>query len=173
MGSHNQDGHSRVEHGRQATAVASWGTTDGPVSEVPVRLRQVIGRMGRRLRVTRAGAGLTPSQYEVLMTITQRGPMRLADLAAAEGINPTMLSRIVAKLEASGLVARQQDAADGRVVHLAATEPGRELVAQIRRERTDVLAVALDSLSDDERAALIGALPVLEWVAHLLKDRST
>jgi len=53
--------------------------------------------------------GTFPSQYEVLVTIVGRGPLRHAELAVLEGINPTMLSRIVGKLESAGLVARTQD----------------------------------------------------------------
>jgi DNA-binding MarR family transcriptional regulator len=140
-------------------------------AEVPARLRAVIGRLGRRLRQTRAGADLSPSQYEVLATIVKRGPLRLSEVAAAEGLNPTMLSRILAVLEASDLVGRTQDPDDGRVVHLAATKTGRDLITRIRRERTDALSVVLDELSDVDRETLSGALPVLESLAEILRDR--
>ena len=63
------------------------------------------------------------------MTIVAQGPLRLADLALMEGLNPTMLSRIAGKLEAAGLVDRVADTGDGRVVHLAASPEGRDLVA--------------------------------------------
>jgi DNA-binding MarR family transcriptional regulator len=135
-------------------------------------LRTVIGRLGRRLRQTQAGANLSPSQYEVLVTIGQRGPLRLSDVAVIEGLNPTMLSRIAGKLEAAGLVQRAPDASDGRVAFLSATQAGRELVARVRRERTVALTAVLDGLGDDERRALEAALPVLESVAEVLKDRS-
>jgi DNA-binding MarR family transcriptional regulator len=140
-------------------------------AEVPARLRAVIGRLGRRLRQTRAGADLSPSQYEVLATIVKRGPLRLSEVAAAEGLNPTMLSRILAVLEESDLVGRTQDPDDGRVVHLAATKTGRDLITRIRRERTDALSVVLDELSDVDRETLSGALPVLESLAEILRDR--
>src|ERR1700691_823112 len=90
-------------------------------SELPIRTRRAVGRLNRSLRQTRAGAALTPSQYEVLVTLVAEGPLRLAQLALMEGLNPTMLSRIAGKLEASGLVDRAADTGDGRVVHLAAS----------------------------------------------------
>ncbi len=133
-------------------------------------MRRAIGRLNRRLRQTRAGAQLSPSQYEVLATIVGRGPLRHADLAVMEGLNPTMLSRIIGKLEATGLVARLADAGDGRVVHVAATKRGRDLVARIRSERSDALSVALKGLSDDERQRLMAALPVLESLVERLGD---
>jgi DNA-binding MarR family transcriptional regulator len=140
-------------------------------SELPIRTRRAVGRLNRSLRQTRAGAALTPSQYEVLVTLVAEGPLRLADLALMEGLNPTMLSRIAGKLEASGLVDRAADTGDGRVVHLAASPQGRELVSQVRGERADALSVALEGLTDDERQRLAAALPVLEALTETLKDR--
>jgi DNA-binding MarR family transcriptional regulator len=140
-------------------------------SELSTRTRRAIGRLNRSIRQTRAGAALTPSQYEVLVTIVGQGPLRLADLALAEGLNPTMLSRIAGKLEASGLVDRVADPGDGRVVHLAASPKGRELVHQVRGERADALSVALEGLTDDERRRLAAALPVLEALTERVKGR--
>jgi DNA-binding MarR family transcriptional regulator len=120
--------------------------TEVDPTEFPARMRRAIGRLNRRLRQTRAGAELSPSQYEVLVTTVGRGPLRHADLARVEGLNPTMLSRIVGKLEAAGLVARLADSGDGRVVHVAATKRGRDLVTRIRSERSDALNLALKGL---------------------------
>ena len=75
--------------------------------EIASRMRTVIGRMSRGLRRTHAGTELSPSQYDVLATIGFRGPVRLSDLAAIESINPTLLSRIVGKLEERELVCRE------------------------------------------------------------------
>ncbi len=96
---------------------------------------------------TRTSTELSPSQYDVLATVSFRERVRLSDLAAIEGINPTLLSRIVGKLEEPGSSSREQDADDRRVAHVARH---RRRVAscthRIRDERTDVLSLALDSL---------------------------
>jgi DNA-binding MarR family transcriptional regulator len=138
--------------------------------ELPARLRTLIARLGRRLRQTRAGADLTSSQYQVLATTMRDGPLRLTELAAIEGLNPTMLSRIASKLEAAGLVARSQDRDDGRVAHLAVTAEGRQLVNRVRTERNDALSRVLDGLDDEERALLLAAMPVLESLAEALAE---
>ena len=135
-------------------------------------MRAVIGRMGRGLRQTQAGTELSPSQYEVLATVTVRERVRLSDLAEIEGLNPTLLSRIVGKLEEKELVSREQDADDRRVAHVSATPKGRELLARIRSERTDALSLALDNLDEAELEALIEALPVLESLAKTVRERA-
>ena len=66
---------------------------------------------------------------------------------------------------------RVADTGDGRVVHLAASQKGRELVQQVRGERADALAVALERLTEEERRLLSAALPVLESLTERLKDR--
>jgi DNA-binding MarR family transcriptional regulator len=154
-----------------ATDPARTDPPESDTTELPSRTRTVIARLSRRLRQTRAGADLSTSQYQVLATTVRHAPVRLTRLADLEGLNPTMLSRIVAKLEAAGLVARTPDPDDGRAAVLTATRQGRDLVARVRRERTDALSLVIDGLDDGQRSALLAALPVLESMAEALKDR--
>ena len=134
------------------------------------RLRTAVARLGRSLRLTHVDGNLSPSQREVLFTITRRGPMRFSELAANEGLNPTMLSRIVSHLETAKLVERSSDQADARVVHLESTDAGRTLVQEMRSERTDALLFALERMPNDQREELIGALPALESLVETLRS---
>jgi DNA-binding MarR family transcriptional regulator len=140
-------------------------------TDTPARLRAALGRLHRRLRPTAAGttAGLTPTRISLLNTINRLGPIRLSDLAAEEGINPTMLSRVVSDLALGGLIERAGDPQDRRAALVMVTREGRKLIERMRRERTDVLSVALDGLSPSERRALERALPALERLAEELK----
>jgi len=139
--------------------------------EAAERLRRVVGRLSRALRLTHADGSLPPSQREVLSTIARHGPLRLSEVAQVEGINPTMLSRIVAKLEAAELVTRITDEADARVAHLEVTEAGRALWEEMRNERTNALLFALDQLSADQRRVVLDALPVIESLEESLRNR--
>jgi DNA-binding MarR family transcriptional regulator len=96
--------------------------------------------------------------------------MRLSELAAAEGLNPTMLSRIVSHLEAAKLVTRSSDEEDARVVHLQSTPAGRALWQAIKNERADALSFALDRLPKEQRQEVIGALPALEALVEALRS---
>ena len=141
--------------------------------ETAGRLRAAIGKLSRRLRPTSAGAeaGLTPTRISVLFTVTRVGPIRLSDLAAQEGVNPTMLSRVVADFCEAGLVERLTDPGDGRAALVKVTAEGRRLCERMRRERTDALNLELETLSDHERRLLDQAMPVLEKLAEQLKER--
>ncbi len=139
--------------------------------EVADRLRAAVARLSRSLRLTHADGNLSPSQREVLFTITRRGPLRLSELAASEGLNPTMVSRIVSHLENAQLVTRSADGTDARVVHLESTKAGRALCQEMRNERTDALLFALENLDARQRRELTDVLPTLEALVETLRSR--
>jgi DNA-binding MarR family transcriptional regulator len=139
-----------------------------PQADASERLRAAIGRLSRRLRPTVAGSGLTPSQISVLFTVVRLGPIRLSELAAVEGVNATMLSRITAQLCDAGLIARSADPDDRRSAFVRATAAGRRIRERIHRERTRALSAHVEQLDEREREALWNALPVLEELAQRL-----
>jgi DNA-binding MarR family transcriptional regulator len=140
--------------------------------DTTARLRAVIGRLSRRLRPTPTAraAGLTPTRISVLLSVVREGQVRLSDLAEAEGINPTQLSRAIAHLVETGLVERSADEGDRRAAWLKPTAAGRKLTDRIRRERTDALNVALEGLTGDERERIVTALTALEHLADQLRE---
>ncbi|MCU1490740.1 MAG: hypothetical protein JWM85_2145, partial [Acidimicrobiaceae bacterium] len=105
--------------------------------ELAVRVRMMVGRLNRRLERTTAGAGLTSTETVILSTTARRGPVGVSQIAAAEGMNPTMLSRVVRRLEDAGLIVRHGHPEDGRAVVLEATQAGHRLHDAIRAERSD------------------------------------
>ena len=92
--------------------------------------------------------------------------MRLGDLAAAEGIAPSTLTRLVTALEDSGYVRRFADPTDARASTLAITPRGQDALERIRTESTLVLTASLHLLTSAQRSALAEALPVLEQLAE-------
>ena len=136
------------------------------------RLRMVFGQLARRLRPTEAGlaAGLTPTRVAVLLNTVRNGPIRLADVAEQEGLNPTLLSRTVANLAQDGLVTRTPDETDRRSAWLDATPQGRELAERIRAQRTHAVQVALEQLAAADRTLVEAALPALEQLAQHLHE---
>ncbi|TMD95916.1 MAG: MarR family transcriptional regulator [Chloroflexi bacterium] len=140
-------------------------------AELATRARLVVLRLARRLRRT-ADGGLTATQLSALATIESRGPLRLGDLAAAEGIAPPTVSRLVDHLEGAGLVRRQTDARDGRSFLVALTPAGMALLAELRSTGTRLLDRAMASLGEDDQATLVAAVPVLERLLDALGEGS-
>jgi hypothetical protein len=81
-------------------------------SDAVIRLRRVVLKLARQLNAASREEGLTPTQASVLGIATVRGPLSLAELTELEGINPTMLSRVIGKLDEYGLINRLRDPED-------------------------------------------------------------
>jgi DNA-binding MarR family transcriptional regulator len=129
------------------------------------RLRAALARLSRRLRRHEL-AGLTPTQLAALATVERTGPLRLGDLAAAEGIAPSTLTRIVSVLEDLGHVRRDADPRDARASTLAITDKGIDTLDQLREQGNALLTQWLMMLTPDQREALAAALPALEALSE-------
>lgn len=130
------------------------------------RLRIALARINRSVDRTASDAGYTRTQLSVLGTLVRLEQAGMGELADAEGLNPTMLSRVVGKLETAGLVTRKADADDRRAVRVRPTAAGRALHLRLRKRRTDLFARQLGALDDPEAERLLAALPALETLAE-------
>jgi DNA-binding MarR family transcriptional regulator len=140
--------------------------------ELVARLRAVIGRLARQLNETSTGEGLTPTQYSVLALVRTRGPLGLAELTELEGLNPTMLSRVIRVLDDAGLILRSPDPGDMRAARLEITPAGEQMHERIRERRTSVLTECLNRLPPQTAAALLDNVPALEALAEAVKPVS-
>lgn len=138
-------------------------------AELVARLRGVIPRLARQLNDTSTGEDLTPTQYSVLALVRVRGPVGLAELTGLEGLNPTMLSRVVKVLDERGLVRRLPDPRDLRAVRLEVTEEGLRLNDRVRAQRTQMLSECLGRLPPETAEALLASVPAMEALAEAVK----
>lgn len=133
-----------------------------PAPDIDVaRLRAAIMRLSRRLRKHDL-ADLTPTQLSALATVARDGPLRLGDLAAAERIAPSTLTRLVSALEERGYLARGPVPGDARASLVSVTEAGTMVLRRIKQETTALLTDSLLSMPSEQLAALSAALPALE-----------
>ncbi len=148
-------------------------TAAGEGSELnTARLRIAVARLSRRLKPTAAAGSMTTTEVDVLVAIDRHGPLRLSDLAGFAGLNPTMLSRLIPKLEVAGVMRRLVAEGDRRVCRVEITAKGRRLLERIRSERNDSLSRLLASLNDADRETLVAAVPVLETLAERMLEHA-
>jgi DNA-binding MarR family transcriptional regulator len=139
-------------------------------SDTVIRLRRVVLRLARQLNAASREEGLTPTQASVLGIASIRGPLSLAEVTELEGINPTMLSRVIGKLDEYGLIKRLRDPDDFRAARVEVTPKGRGIYERIRAQRAAVISESVSGLPGDQQAALLAALPALENLAEDLRD---
>ena len=129
------------------------------------RLRLAVSRIHRRMVQASSGQDLTFAQLSALVRIEQHGPLRLGELAGREQVAAPSLSRTLAPLTSAGLIGREPDPSDGRSSLVALTPAGHDLLARLRRERSELLAQRIARLGEEQREILRAAVPVLELLA--------
>ena len=107
-----------------------------------------------RLAALLAPHGIHPGQDLLLLAIWDAPGLRQAALAARLGVEPPTVTRMVQRLERSGLVERRRDPHDARLVRIHPTPRSRLLEATIRRAWSDVDAVLVEALGEVEGAHL-------------------
>ena len=134
--------------------------------ELASRLRVAVVRLNRKLR-QQALAGLSPAQASALGTVNRLSNPTLGELAAAEQVQPPTVTRLVASLETAGLVARETDEGDRRVVRVKITAEGRRNLQRIRSLKNAYLNRRLAALDPAEQQLAESMTSLLE---HLVAD---
>src|SRR5580704_10223132 len=134
--------------------------------ELAARLRTAVTRLNRKLR-QQALAGLSPAQASALGTVNRLINPTLGELAAAEQVQPPTVTRLVTSLESAGLVARETDRVDRRVVRVTITAEGRRNLQRIRSLKNAYLNRRLAALDPAEQQLAEAMTSLLE---HLVAD---
>lgn len=108
------------------------------------------------------GSPFSLIEARVLYEIGHRETPRASDIATDLDLDPGYLSRILKKFETDGHVKRAPCQDDGRSHILALTEAGEDAVALLADIANDDIAHRLESLGNNERQALVGAMRQIE-----------
>ncbi|NIJ39014.1 DNA-binding MarR family transcriptional regulator [Sphingopyxis panaciterrae] len=112
-------------------------------------------RMFRRAFNARTrDSGITALQSRVLTYLARYPGIRQGPLAELIEVEPITLSRMIDRLEESGLVERRADPTDRRAWQLHLTAQAEPLLDNLRQTAKAVVAEATEGLSDAERDEL-------------------
>jgi DNA-binding MarR family transcriptional regulator len=132
------------------------------VNPVADRLHSAAIHLLRRLRRQDDAMGLTPARASALSIMVFGGPVTIGSLAKAEQVSAPTVTRLIVGMERDGLVRRDADERDGRVVWLHPTAKGTKLLHGGRRRRVAALATELAALSAADRETLAAAADIIE-----------
>jgi DNA-binding MarR family transcriptional regulator/GNAT superfamily N-acetyltransferase len=102
------------------------------------------------------------SEARVLYELAHRDDPAAKQIGGELGLDPGYLSRIIQKLDESGLITRKPLLCDRRQVRLGLTAKGRQAFAKLDRSSHDEVAAMLVQLGDGERTALVHAMATIE-----------
>src|SRR5215469_11591434 len=130
------------------------------------RLHSAAIHLLRWVRREDESSGLTAPRLSALSVVVFAGPLTLGELAAAEGVRPPTMTRLVDALEAEGLVVRRDDPSDKRAIRIRATAKGTKLLMNARAQRVAVLTARVARLSASDQELLGRAAEVMERIAR-------
>lgn len=136
------------------------------VERVADRLHSASIHLLRRVRRRDDESGVTAPHLSALSVLVFGGARTLGELAEAEQVRPPSITRIVRNLEADGLVEREPDPADRRIVRVRATEQGRRILEEGRRRRISDLAARLRTVDTSDLETLERAAELIERVVR-------
>jgi DNA-binding MarR family transcriptional regulator len=136
-----------------------------PAAAVADRLHSAAIHLLRRLRKQDDASGLSAARMSALSVAVFGGPVTIGQLAKAEQVSAPTMTRLVVGMARDGLVTREGDPADGRVVWIRATAKGARILQEGRKRRVAALAAQLEDLPAAELELLARAADVVERLA--------
>ena len=151
--------------------MAETEATVPELTELAEGLHRTLSKLFSILRRGDPSAGaatasdLTLAQLSILVTLLDRGPIRMTDLAAHERVRTPTTTVAIRRLEKIHLVKRSRDPSDLRAVLVDITQKGLAVHRESLANRRAALAAMLAQLSDDDLDMLTKALAPLDRLA--------
>ncbi|MGR6320906.1 MarR family winged helix-turn-helix transcriptional regulator [Micromonospora soli] len=140
------------------------------------RLGALVGELHRLLRRSAAGRAnrhvLPEAQVELLLLVRAEPGISGKEAARRLGTAPNTVSTLVHDLTEAGLLDRDRDPADRRVVRLHLTDAARARLADHAAHRAALLTEALARLDPAARDAVLDAVPALDALLAALRTQS-
>jgi len=113
-----------------------------------------------RLLSREFGARYSYTEARLLSSLSE-APRRITELAELDGLAQPTTTLLVKRLEEQGLVRRERQAHDQRVVLVSLTDAGQDALEHLRGLASTGLRRHLDAMPDDQLTALTAATDAL------------
>jgi len=138
------------------------------IDYVSERLPSAVGLL-TRLLVRELGGELSRTEVGLLKTLSG-GPRRITELAELEGLAQPTMTSLVKQLEQQGLVRRERQADDGRVVLVHLTDGGAVALEDYLARVRELLGSYLAEIPDEQVEALAAATDAMAQLVALLQQ---
>lgn len=115
---------------------------------------KVIRRLGQEVSSMLA-EGMSSAQFLVMRLLGQSGGMKVSELSDYLGVTLSAVTSLCDRLASVGLLTRERDEGDRRLVWLRLTEAGREKLAELEAKRIDLMRRYLGRLPEEDMDRLL------------------
>ncbi|HMM46386.1 MAG TPA: MarR family transcriptional regulator [Thiobacillaceae bacterium] len=129
------------------------------------QFRVIFGAVRQHFQAVEKVCGVSGAQIWAMAALRQRPGLRVSELAQALSIHASTASNLLDKIEQAGLIRRERNSTDQRVVRLYLTAAGEKALEKAPQPLTGILTHALGQLSDEALERLNHDLATL--IAHM------
>lgn len=133
------------------------------VEQIELLLRRVAFHVRQHGRRILERFDITPPQFDALQILDRHENMTMGELCQRLYLASSTVTDLVQRMERAGLVQRDRDTTDRRLVRLTVLEEGRRVISEVIRERRAFLSEVLAQFTSEERAQVEAGLD------HLLR----
>lgn len=136
-------------------------------------LRQVIRAVDSHSRQLFGQYRITGPQLITLLTVEKHEPVTASAIASNIHLSPSTVVGILDRLESKGLIRRNRDLKDRRLVWISLTEQGKVLVSNAPSPLQDSLAEAIRKLPEAELVMIVESLERIVRLMQMHESAAT
>jgi MarR family transcriptional regulator, 2-MHQ and catechol-resistance regulon repressor len=111
-----------------------------------------------------------PSQYRVLRILKKRGAIPMSEIGRKVYISTSNMTSLIDRLVEEGLAERLPDKNDRRVINIAITEKGKEVVREWRKHENEKIRLKLAALSDEDLEKLYESIETIKIILYKIRN---
>jgi len=134
------------------------------VEEIEFLLRKISIVIFKRGREILKYFDITPPQFNALLVLigeSENRSLTMGELCDKLYLASSTVTDLVDRMEKNGLVEREKDSRDRRVIRLKVKERGHQVLAEVMKARKRYLAEVLLNIPGEDRAHLVQSLRTL------------
>lgn len=131
------------------------------VESIEKHLRKVDYIIRKNGRMILSDFGITVPQFTALQALINNGDMTIGELSQQMDLACSTITDLIDRMEKNGLVKREKDQKDKRVVRVVVLSKGHDILQKVLDRRISFLEIKLEGLSVTEVEGLKTALEKL------------
>ncbi len=139
----------------------SKAVSDESIVLAEVKLRKISSMIKLKGRQILTNYPITSPQFIALQWIVEEEEITIGELSKKLGLAFSTTTDLVDRMEKVGLVKREKDKQDKRVVRLYVLDKGKEIIKEVIQQRQQYLGEVLQSFTDEQTDQLIELLTKL------------
>ena len=108
-------------------------------------------------------------QMQLLLLLQHYGPQNMSTLAEYKKISKSQLTAAINGLVKQGLVSREPDQSDRRIIHICCTKEGIGYLENLHSQLIHYLSQSVENLTEEEQKELLHALHTAGLLIHKFK----